>query len=261
MSLGQMLLLNTPPLILCFLMMVIAAILSIAGTLVFHRFVPQRSLKVHNDITGPIYSTLGVIYAVLLGFVVVIVWQDFNRAKLNVEMEVNCLANLYIDSEPFEQIFKQKVHSGIGIYTKAVIDEWDVLARGGYNLKAQKAIEQLIILYSSYSPQNETEKVFFAKSIDQVNELFSLRMLRLMDTNTGIHFLLWFVLITGGVITIVFTIFFGTESLSAKIIMSTLLAMLIVLVLFTILEFSFPFTGSAKVPCESFKQLLVRLGL
>lgn len=112
-------------------MMVIAAILSIAGTLVFHRFVPQRSLKVHNDITGPIYSTLGVIYAVLLGFVVVIVWQDFNRAKLNVEMEVNCLANLYIDSEPFEQIFKQKVHSGIGIYTKAVIDEWDVLARGG----------------------------------------------------------------------------------------------------------------------------------
>lgn len=261
MSLDQMLLSNIPPLILCFIMMVIAAILSIAGTLVFHRFIPQRSLKVHNDITGPIYSTLGVIYAVLLGFVAVTVWQDFDRAKLNVEMEVNCLANLYIDSEPFEQVFKQKVHGGIATYTRAVIDEWDMLAKGECSLKAQKAIEQLIMLYSNYSPKSETEKVFFAESIDKVNELLGLRMQRLVDAHTGIHFLLWFVLITGGIITIVFTIFFGTESLNAKIIMSTLLAVLIVLVLFTILEFSFPFTGSASVSCESFKQLLARLGL
>ena len=242
-------------------MMVVVAVLSMAGTLVFHRFVPQRSLKIHNDITGPIYSTLGVIYAVLLGFVAVIVWQDFDRAKLNVEMEVNCLANLYINSEPFEQVFKQKVHDGVVTYTRAVIDEWDMLEKGECNPKAQKAIEQLILLYSDYSPKSETEKVFFAESINKVNELLGLRRMRLMDSHTGIHFLLWFVLIIGGIITIVFTIFFGTESLNAKILMSMLLAVLIVLVLFTILEFSFPFTGSASVSCEPFQQLSVRLGM
>lgn len=261
MSLDQILLLNIPPLILCSIMMVGAAILSIAGTLIFHRYIPQRNFKNHNDIAGPIFSTLGVIYAVLLGFMVVVVWQDFDRAKLNAEKEVNCLANLYIDSEPFEGAFKRKVHSGIGRYARAVVDEWNILAMGGYNLKAKEAIRELIVLYSNYSPRSETEKVFFASSINKLNELFDLRMLRLIDAREGIHPLLWFVLIAGGIITIVFTIFFGTESLSAKIGMSTFLAVLISLVLFTILEFSLPFTGSARISCESFKQLLVQLGL
>ena len=103
MSLPQSLLVNISPLLLCLLMMAVAAVLSIAGTLIFHRFIPHRSLKVHNDITGPIFNTLGVVYAVLLGFMVVTVWQGFDRAKLNAEKEVNCLASLYMDSNIFEQ--------------------------------------------------------------------------------------------------------------------------------------------------------------
>lgn len=260
MSICHMLLSSASPLLTGFIMIAAVVILSIAATLIFHRFIPHRSLKIHNDIAGPIFSTLGVVYAVLLGFVVVIVWQNFDRAKLNAEMEVNCLVNLYIDSEPFEQTFRQDVRGGISAYTGAVVDEWNILARGGHSLEAQKAIEKLIMLYGSYVPRNEAEKVFFAKSVDEINELFDLRIQRLTGARTGVHPLLWFVLIAGGIITIIFTIFFGTDNLKAKIVMTTLLAVLISLVLFTILEFSLPFTGFARVPCESFKQILVRTG-
>ena len=261
MPLAQILLSNMPPLALCAIMMGAAAILSVAGTLIFHRFIPHRSLKVHNDIAGPIFNTLGVIYAVLLGFVVVVVWEDFDHARMNVEMEASCLNSIYIDSGAFEKSFKQDVRSGVAAYAGATIDEWDALARGGHSLKADEALKNLVGLYSNYLPANETEKVFFTESVIRSNKLLDLRMLRLIDANEGVHPLLWFVLTAGGVITIIFTIFFGTDNLRAKIIMSALLAMSIAIVLFTVLEFSLPFTGFAKVSCESFRQLLVQLGL
>jgi len=261
MSIAQQLVTHIPSFVLCILMMLASVILSVGGTLFCHRFIPHRSLKIHNDITGPIFGTLGVIYAVLLAFMVVVIWQKFDRAMVNVEKEVNCLVNLYIDAEPLEQAFKQTARSNIAEYTRGIITEWDVLVGGGYSPEGHAAIEKLFKHYSSYTPRNETERIFFEQSVEKVNELFDLRILRLLDSRIGIHPLLWFVLIAGGGITILFTIFFGSESLGAKILMSTLLAVVIALVLFTILEFSFPFSGGARISPEPFRKMLLHLGL
>lgn len=260
MQLSNHVLLNIPPAILCLLMVAASATVSIFGTVIFHRFVPHRSLKVHNDITGPIFSTIGVIYAVLLAFIVVITWQGFDRAKLNAEMEVNSLINLYVDSLSFKEPFKQQAHEAVAAYTRAIVEEWDTIGMGGAKIEeARVALEKLIKLYNGFAPQTESEKIFFSKSIDKLNRLLDLRIFRLTDAGEGIHPLLWFVLIAGGLITISFTIFFGADNLNAKIVMSTLLATLIALVLFTILEFSLPFNGSAVVSNNSFKYLLTRL--
>ncbi|MFH1199127.1 MAG: DUF4239 domain-containing protein [Candidatus Omnitrophota bacterium] len=261
MPLAQQLIFSIPSVILCVLIIIIAVVLSVGGTLLAHRFIPLRKLKVHNDIAGPIFGTLGVIYAVLLAFMVVVIWQKFDRANTNVEMEVNCLVNLYADAEPLEQAFKQNVRSSIINYTKTIINEWDILAKGDHSPEGHKAILKLVTLYSSYSPKTETEKIFFQEAVGKLNDLLDLRILRFLDARTGIHPLLWFVLIFAGVITIAFTIFFGSESLSAKILMSVLLAVVIALVLFIILEFSFPFTGSARISCEPFQKLIMYLGI
>lgn len=260
MSLPHTLLLNMSPLLLCLVMMAVAAVLSIVGILIFHRFVPHRSLRVHNDIAGPIFSTLGVVYAVLLGFMVVVVWQNFDRTKTNVEMEMSCLADLYMNSAAFEPGFRDNVRNGIAAYAKEAIREWDMLARGKGSSEALEVLGRIVTLYSKYPFRSENEKIFLEESITKINDLLNLRVLRLTAAKAGIHDLLWFVLVIGGVVTIVFTIFFGTENLKAKVLMSTLLAVLIALVLFTILEFSLPFVGSARVSCEPFQLLIARIG-
>jgi hypothetical protein len=254
----HMLLFKLPPLTVCLLMIAAAILFSVFGTLIFHRFVSHRSLKMHNDIAGPIFNTLGVVYAVLLGFVVVAVWENFDRTRLNVELEVNCLANLYIDSKPFETEFKGNVRTVLREYASATIDEWDVLVAGTNSPRSLETVQKLISLYSGYTPRNDTEKIFFAESIAGLNKLFDLRIHRLLNARTGAHPLLWFVLLTGGTVSIVFTIFFGTDRLGSKIVMTTLLAIVIALVLFTILEFSLPLTGFASVSNEPFRQFLAR---
>jgi hypothetical protein len=247
--------------VLCLIIMAIAASLSIIGVLVVHRFFSHHRLKGHNDITGPIFGTLGVVYAVLLAFVMIMVWQRFDRIQQSAETEVYCMADLCADAEPFEPSFRQKVREHVGAYARTLIEEWNMLARGGVNDEARNALEKLIKLYAGYEPRSETQKVFFQESVGEVNNLINLRITRIIEGRMGVHPMLWFVLIIGGVITIMFTVFFGSDSLRAKMMMSTLLAISIALVLFAILDFSCPFTGNARVSVEYIHQLILRLGI
>lgn len=45
------------------------------------RFVPGDALAASNEVAGNYLQTLGTIYAVLLAFTVVVVWQQFNDAQ------------------------------------------------------------------------------------------------------------------------------------------------------------------------------------
>jgi hypothetical protein len=257
MPLTQQLLLSIPSPILGILMVVIGIMISIAGLLGVRRFISHQRLKTHNDVASAIFGTLGMMYAVLVAFVVVIAWEDFDRANLNVEKEASCLAALYRDSEGLSAPFKSQAQPLLNEYANAVInDEWKMLARGERSPKVELTVKNIWHLYSNYSPDTITEQIFFKETVKKLNELSEFRRQRLLDSRTGIHPVLWFVLIMGGMVTILFTFFFGSENLTAQIMMTGLLAALISLILFTILVFDFPFTGGVTISPEPFKQML-----
>lgn len=257
MELTQQVLLKIPSVLLCLIMVGSAVILSIVGLLIVRHFIPHHRLKLHNDVAGPLFGTLGTVYAVLLAFIVVTVWQNFDKSNLNVKKEADCLIDLYIDAEAFSPSFKEETRALLNNYANVVVnDEWSVITKGELSPRAQEAVRKLCLLYSNYLPKNSTELTFFQESVRHLNELGELRLMRLMDSRTGIHPLLWFVLIFGGVVTITFTFFFGTESLFAQMVMAVLLAIIISLVLFTILSLDYPFTGDIRISSEPFKLFL-----
>jgi ABC-type multidrug transport system fused ATPase/permease subunit len=255
MSFNQWLLFKIPTSILGILIVGSAVILSVAGLLIVRMFVPQYKLKLHNDIAGPIFATLGVVYAVLLAFVVVIVWQNFDRSNSDVQDEANCLVDMYRDAEAFPSDFRNGIRALVEEYAQAVVnDEWRSMERGESSPLVRDVLKNMWSSYSGYEPKTEAEKTFYAESVRKMNELGELRRMRLMDSRTGVHSLLWFVLIVGAIVTITFTFFFGSENLTAQVIMALLLAVLISLILFTILAMDFPFTGSVSISPEPFKQ-------
>jgi hypothetical protein len=83
-----------------------------------------------------------------------------------------------------------------------------------------------------------------------------MRRLRIIDSRSGIHPFLWFVLVVGAVITIIFTFFFGSDKFIVHVIMASTLSAIIALILFTILLFDFPFTGSVRIGPEVFQQAI-----
>lgn len=256
----QSLLVNIPAWLLCFIMIVLYVGISIAGLLIIRKLYPHYKCKLHNDIAGFIFATLGVIYAVLLAFIVVITWQDFDKAENITISEANCIAALYRDATPFPAEFRAELKSELTNYVKDIInEEWQMMAKGQRSAGAQKMQEELWILYSSFQPKNETQKIFFTESVKKLNLAAEMRRQRIIYASSGINPLLYFVLIAGSFITIAFTMLFGTENVIPHLIMVSLLAAMIAITLFTVIAMDYPFTGNISITPDVFIKMLSSL--
>jgi hypothetical protein len=232
--------------------------LSVAGLLLVRHFIHHSKLKAHHDVADPILGAVAGVYAVLLAFVVITVWQGFDKSNSNVEQEANYLADIYRDAEAFSPDFRAKVQETLREYRQAIIKyEWKTMQKGEMSPEVEKLMRDVWSLYTTYQPKNSTEQSFFDESVRKLNSFRELRRQRIMDARTGIHPLLWFVLIMGAMAIISFTFLFGTENLKAHIVMVALLSIVISLILFTILSLDFPFTGSVIISPEPFRQILL----
>lgn len=253
----QKILLYIPIIPLGLIMVFIAVALCITGLSLVWRFVPRNMLKAHNDLTNSIFQAVAMAYTVLLAFVVVVAWQNYDKAVGHTETEANCLVDLYRSSMAFEKSFGKQAQSLLMEYGKAVMrEEWDLLGRGEESETARTALKNIWMLYVSYEPKSEKENIFFAESLNKLDDLREARRLRIIDSRTGVHPVLWLVLLVGGVTTIAFTFFFGSDKFINHAIMASMLSVIIALILLTILSFSFPFTGSSRIQPKMFMQVI-----
>ena len=257
MTIIQALLYYIPTFVLASGMVLISIGFSVSGLVLARKIMPVRRTKLHNDIAGFIFATLGVIYAVMLAFMVIISWQNFDNTTNRLEQEANIYADLYRDSTGVSVEFSGRVRKALGEYVKSVVnDEWPLMAKGMESEHSHALLHAVWDVYIQYEPRGEREKIFFEESVRKLNEANELRRQRIIDAGSGIHGILWFVLIICGMITVSFTFFFGTENFREQLIMTSLLASLIALVLFTIMVFDFPFTGGVSIQADVFKQIL-----
>ena len=254
------LLLKIPTVLLGILIVASYVLLSIAGLIIIRKFHRPQKLKLHNDVAGFIFSTLGVIYAVLIAFLIVINWQDFDEAQKNTAREANYLASVYRDSTPLPTALRSELKNSLADYVNSIIaDEWPLMMKGERSPKTQAAQENIWRLFSGYQPGNETQKIFFAAAVKKLNDACEMRRIRISQATSTIHPLLYFVLIIGGLLTISFTLFFGSENFVPQIIMTSMLAAMIALTLFTIIVLDCPFTGEISVKPEVFRTILTSL--
>lgn len=62
------------------LVVVIPTMIAMAGPIYVRRKIGQERLTTNNKIAGFKFATVGVIYAVLIAFAVIVVWERFNDA-------------------------------------------------------------------------------------------------------------------------------------------------------------------------------------
>ena len=254
----QTLLLKFPAPVLCLLVVGVEMAFGFCGLLVVRLFFKPSLMKDHNDVADPLFGVLGTIYAVLIAFMVIIVWQQFDKSDLNAKTEANYLADMYRDAEAFPPAFRNELNPLVREYRDAVVKyEWKTMQRGEMSPEVEKLMNKIWGLYTTFKPRNITEQAFFDESVKKINSFRELRRQRIMDSREGIEPLLWFVLIVGGFIIISFTFLFGAENTAAHVIMVILLSAMIGIILFTIMELDFPFTGSIAITSNAFKNLIL----
>ena len=130
-----------------------SALLAVAGLLLVRRFTKFEFLESHNEVAGFIYAVIGVIYAVLLAFVVTFVWEQFHAAETRVELEANSLGDLYQDSQAFPEALSSELHRQIRSYAQVVLEaEWPALANGAVSAEAWQAFNEIWATFIQLEP-------------------------------------------------------------------------------------------------------------
>jgi len=234
--------------------------LSIGGLWAVRRLASPQSLREHHDVAGFILAIVGVIYAVLLAFVVIVVWEQFEDAKSDAAREANALTDIYRMSEGFPPPAKAQVRKEIRTYAKAVVEkEWNTMDSGQPEPEAIEAMDNLWITFAHLDSSDTRVDHLIDSSLQRLNDASDLRRLRLLESHDGLPRFMWVVLILGGMGTMLFTYFFGLEKFPTQAAMTAILAGLIALVLVLINALNYPYSGDIKVQPEAMENLLHRL--
>ena len=237
-----------------------SVLLAHVGLHLVRRKVPLPIHETQHEVGGFIIGVLGAIYAVLLAFVVVAVWDDFSEAKQVVQSEANQLNDLSRMSQGFNPATRQLVLEGLKNYGRAVVDEeWETMSRGQASPRAQAAMDDLWRIYTGFEPQGGRESLLFAESLDRMNELSNSRRQRLFISADDIPGLIRILLWGGGLIVLAFTYFFGVKSIRSQALMTAALAGEIAFILFLIVALDNPFHGGVRVSPDPVQQILERI--
>jgi hypothetical protein len=227
-------------------------LVAMIGPVVVRRHVNLEKLTTNNEVAGFKFATVGVLYAVLLAFAVIVVWEKFSDAEEHVAREAGAAATIYrlaagIAGEP-----GTKLGAGITRYLKAAItSDWPAMEQGKESPAATHALNDLYAELLSYDPQDQRGTAILSEILHQLDVMTESRRARL-DMATGIvPGIIWIVLFGGAVVTIGFTFFFGTANLRAQTMMTGALSLLIFAGLLIIIVVDHPFAGAVKVRPEA----------
>lgn len=232
----------------------------IIGFLLVSKFVHHSKMELHNEVAGFIYAVVGVIYAVLLAFVVVNIWEQFKDAEANVNKEVSAVVNLHRNSNAFPDSVKAVIQPAVIDYMEKIISyEWKAMENLKISEEAKLAYENIWKQIQNYKPVSGFENVWYKEFIDDLNLLAEARRYRIIAIKSEINPFMWLILFFGAFVTIGFSYLFGTKNKIAHIIMIFCLASSISLVLNLIDAFEHPYCGLIQVSPEAFINALEQL--
>lgn len=238
----------------------LSIVVAVAGQLTFHHWVPLNVRQKHNDVAGFIYAVLGLVYGVLLAFVVVVVWGQFVEAKDTVDHEANELAAVYQLATHAPEANRLQVQGLIRTYASVVVqEEWPLLASGQASPRAESLISELNEAVWQIEPNSPRTQVLYDQTLTHLGQVDEYRRLRLLGARSSIDPIIWVILIGVGLITITFTYLFGLENNWAHALMIGALTASIVSILILVYELDSPFAGEVRVPLEAFELVLPRL--
>jgi hypothetical protein len=244
---------------------IVAAILIVSGGGLIAALGFRLALRVrpgfrgaeHTDVKSVYFSMVGVLYAILLAFVVVVAWEQFNAAEHATQTEATRLSNLLRDANAFPEASRRRIQGAIVTYAETVVeDEYDAMGDGRASPRATAAYEAIWREYYATDIEEEPAATWFGLSLGRLNELGEARRLRVLASRSTIPAPLWILLIGGGVFTIAWLYPFHMRNVRTQTMAIATLGAFTGFVLFLVYALQHPFSGDVAIDSAVYRDLV-----
>jgi len=251
-------LLHYNPIISFMLISIVSVVFVILGIVIIRKLLHFENIKEDHDMASAIFNAFGIIYAVIVAFVVFSSWSSYDTTRKNVEIEANKIAALFLDAGAFDDPLKKNIRVAVTNYTKTIVEEeWPLMAtgvRGPANSRdAHRAIWDA---YMNVDIKTIKNPYMYQESLSQLNSMTEYRRLRRFSSMSSTPLALWLVLIVGGIISVTYTLLFGSKHIKTHCLMTSAYTIINSMALYLIYFLDHPFTGYSAISDEPFRSIL-----
>jgi len=239
---------NVPPLALLLAAIVLAVAVAGGGQLYIHRRFRETDFVQHNEVGGFIVAIVGTLYAVLLGFLTIVIWQHFSETQTQVSRESAAAADAWHTAVGLPHNVRTRIRRDLFTYANILIEkEWPAMRRGGFTFQADIVVMDAMAATGTYNPTNTRESTAQLATQQQLSILHDERVRRLTNNGTTVSWFEWLVLYIGGICVIGFCWLFGLRSARVHLLMTSMVAILITSMLVLLFELQYPFRSSVGI--------------
>ncbi len=236
----------------------LSMVLAVAGLGIVRHFVPEPLFFPDSDAVGNYLQTVGTIYAVLLAFVVFVVWNQFDQARGFVEQEANELLDLCRMARGFPQPVCSQIYAFAQDYLKVVLDaEWSAMATDdepGLE-KGWGLMDRISDQFHAFEPKTGMQEALCGVILARLNGLCDSRTNRLSSSRLRIPLALRILLYSGAATIIGSMYLLAFRDVIIHVITTAALAGAIAHVIFVIEDLDDCFAGDWRVPRAPFRRV------
>lgn len=246
-----------PSAILLVVAIAVAVAVACGGQTLVHGRFKTTDFVTHNEVAGFIITVVGTLYAVVLGFFTVIVWQQYDGMQDRLALETAAVSDVWHDAVGFPAAIRSHVRSDMLAYTHEMIDvEWPRMRHGAFSVRGDALIMDATGTIGEYVPRNPAETNAQGATMRLLTELHDARLRRLSSNEGGFTWFDWVVLTIGAIVVVGFCFLFGVRNARTHLVMTSCVAAIIATMFVMIFELQYPFRGDLGIPSTPWSGLL-----
>ena len=232
----------------------------IAGSvdLVVTRLAVNERAKAFKAVSPGMLPPLGILFALLVGFIAVEVWGNFDKAKAAVATEASALRTVVLLAGAFPEEKSTGIYPLINHHIdESVNKEWPEMAQQRANLSIlPTALIEALHDTLALKPADDIQRAAQTEMVKALNTAMDARRQRIVISESAVGTVKWVGILLQGLCTLVAIAMVHSDNRLAGAITSTLFATGIALSVLLIAAYSRPFTGEYSVRPELLKQVI-----
>ncbi|KTC82473.1 DUF4239 domain-containing protein [Legionella cherrii] len=212
----------------------------------------RKLTKNAEDTAMDIVGSIGAFYSIFLGFVIYILWTNYQKTYELVNTEASQLFITAQSARAFPPEIQQKVITNLGLYISSIVnDDLVAMSLGEEGKTTQELGDKLYRILLHYQPKASVAN-FYQSAVSAWNQATQYRDFRLNMLNPAIP-IAWYIIIFLGAFFII-----GIYSLESSLQghpFLYILCIFLAIYMTAITVLSFPYSGWVKVSDVPFNRL------
>jgi hypothetical protein len=217
----------------------------IAGSLylVVTRLAVNEGAKGFKAVTPGILPPLGILFALLVGFIAVEVWGNFDKAKAAVATEASALRGVILLAGAFPDEQRMRIYALVNRHiNESVNKEWPEMAQQRATLSAlPAALIEALNDTLTLKPADDSQRAAQLEMVKQLHTALDARRQRIVISESSVGAVKWLAILLQGLCTLVAVAVVHSDNRLARALTLFLFATGVALSVLLIAAYSSPF--------------------